>query len=486
MLKIKEKVNFDYDVVISGGGPAGSGAAYHLRKLGLKVLVVEADKFPRDKVCGDAISPIAINELEAMGITKTPTFQNANEITKVGLFVENNHAIVNLILPDHLHYHARIIPRVELDYAIYQKAKEEGAEFLEETRVINYQTFPHKVVTTLQQGKKQFEIISKIIIGADGSRSVVRRLLQEKTFDDDFQLVGLRAYYDNVQGPSDRMDVYFMEENFPGIFWFFPEGKSGANIGLATLSNTFPHKQSQVKKILTDHIKNNKDIAARIGNGTLRNKIEGWPITFYDAKKEVTGDRVLLVGEAAGLINPLSGDGIQYALLSARWASEILGKCFEEDDFSAEKLADYKLVLDQELGYDLAFSNLIVHFPRNKSLLPVWMKAVDTLVQRARKDQKFAEIIVGISEGTFPSFKALTLDFVMKILLQGGISGSDYILDTMKGPSSFKNEGTLFLKSAKKIVSEISDHPKNNLDWASQIGKKLFHVAKYAANSGNK
>ena len=192
------------------------------------------------------------------------------------------------------------------------------------------------------------------------------------------------------------------------------------------------------------------------------------------------------MGEAAGLINPLSGDGIQYALLSARWASEILGKCFEEDDFSAEKLADYKLVLDQELGYDLAFSNLIVHFPRNKSLLPVWMKAVEILVERARKDQKFAEIIVGISEGTFPSFKALTLDFVMKIMLQGGISGSDYILDTMKGPSSFKNEGTLFLKSAKKIVSEISDHPKNNLDWASQIGKKLFHVAKYAANSGNK
>ena len=125
MLKIKEKVHFDYDVLISGGGPAGSGAAYHLRKLGLKVLVVEADKFPRDKVCGDAISPIAINELEAMGITKTPTFQNANEITKVGLFVENNHAIVNLILPDHLHYHARIIPRVELDHL--SKGKRSGS-----------------------------------------------------------------------------------------------------------------------------------------------------------------------------------------------------------------------------------------------------------------------------------------------------------------------------------------------------------------------
>ena len=484
MLIIKEKINFDCDVLVSGGGPAGSGIAFHLTKLGLKVIVAEAEKFPRDKVCGDAVSPIAINELHQMGITENEVFKKANEITKVGLFVEDNHAIVNLVLPEHLSHHARIIPRFQLDNAIYETAKKMGAEFLEQTRVLKFIVFPNKVVTTLQQGQKEFEITSKIIVGADGSRSVVRRLLRKETFDDDYQLVGLRAYYDDVSGPTDRMDVYFIKDNFPGIYWFFPEGKSGANIGLATLSKTFPQKQQQVKKLLTDHISNNKDIAERIGNGKLRHKIEGWPITFYDAKKEVTGNRVLLIGEAAGLINPLSGDGIQYALLSARWASEILKDCFEEDDFSNENLQPYKKILDKELGYDLAFSNLIVHFPRNKSLLPVWMKAVDILVARAKNDQKFGEIIVGISEGTFPSFQALTLDFVFKILMQGGISGSDYFLDMKKQPSDFKNDGKLFLKSAKQILSEINHDRKSNIDWLSQIGKKLVNVSKYAIKSG--
>lgn len=485
MLKISEKIHFDCDVLVSGAGPAGSAIAYHLGKMGLRVIVAESEKFPRDKVCGDAVSPIAINELHLMGLTNSSVFKKANEITKVGLFVENDHAIVDLVLPEELPYHARIIPRLLLDNSLFEHAKKMGAVVKEQTRVLSYKTFPNKVVTTLQHGNKQFELVSKILIGADGSRSVVRRILRNETFDDGFQLIGLRAYYDQVGGPRDRMDVYFIEENFPGIYWFFPEGESGANIGLATLSKTFPYKPQQVKKLLTDHIAHNKDIRDRINGGSLRDKIEGWPITFYDAKKAVTGNRVILVGEAAGLINPLSGDGIQYALLSARWASEILAKCFRDDDFSAPKLGSYKRVLDEQLGYDLAFSNLIVHFPRNKSLLPVWMKAVETLVARAKDDQKFGEIIVGISEGTFPSFKALTFDFVLKILLQGGTMGSDYIMETLKKPAEFGADGQRFLKSIQKLISEIAKEPQNNLQWLSQIGKKLYHVSQHAANVKN-
>ncbi len=487
MMKIRQKINYDCDVLISGGGPAGSALAYHLAKHGLKVIVAEAEVFPRDKVCGDAVSPIAIKELHEMGITQSSVFKNANEITKVGLFVEKDHAIVDLLLPEELPYHARVIRRFHLDHEIFKKAVTAGAAFLQNTRVLEYTVSEHKVVTILQENLKQNKtsITSKVIIGADGSRSVVRRALQAETFDNGFQLLGLRAYYDEVSGPLDRMDVYFIKENFPGIYWFFPDGKSGANIGLATLSKTFPHKPAQVKKLLTDHIAKNKDIKNRIGNGKLRDKIDGWPITFYDAKKKVAGHRVLLVGEAAGLINPLSGDGIQYALLSARWASEVLMKCMEEDDFSDERLAKYKQILDKELGYDLAFSNLIVHFPRNKSLLPVWMKAVDILVARAREDKKFAEIIVGISEGTFPSFKALTLDFVFKIILQGSKSATDFLVESIKHPAQFKTDGEDFVSGIKQIIEEISKESKENVHWVSQIAQKLLNVSRYAVK-GNK
>ncbi len=112
MLTVKPKINYDCDVLISGGGPSGSALAFHLAKKGIKVIVVEAAKFPRDKICGDGVSPIALAELNKMGITKTRKFAKANEIKKVGLFLKNDQVFINLSKPEHLKYHARIIPRI--------------------------------------------------------------------------------------------------------------------------------------------------------------------------------------------------------------------------------------------------------------------------------------------------------------------------------------------------------------------------------------
>jgi menaquinone-9 beta-reductase len=133
MIHIKQIQKYDCDVLIVGGGPAGSGLAYHLSKKGYKVIVAEAAIFPRDKVCGDGVSPIALAELHAMGITGTEKFALANEINKVGLFIKTDKVFINLSKPDHLPYHARIIPRIELDSWIYEAAKNAGAIYHEST-----------------------------------------------------------------------------------------------------------------------------------------------------------------------------------------------------------------------------------------------------------------------------------------------------------------------------------------------------------------
>ncbi|MEP6846105.1 MAG: FAD-dependent monooxygenase, partial [Panacibacter sp.] len=119
MIKIKPVYKYDCDVLIAGGGPAGSALAYHLAKKGLKIIVAEAECFPRDKVCGDGVSPIALAELDAMGIKNWEGFAGANEISKVGLFIKEDKVFINLSKPEHLPFHARIIPRIELDNWIY-------------------------------------------------------------------------------------------------------------------------------------------------------------------------------------------------------------------------------------------------------------------------------------------------------------------------------------------------------------------------------
>ena len=142
MVTIKPIQKYDCDVLIAGGGPAGSGLAFHLAGKGFKVIVVEAEKFPRDKVCGDGVSPIALSELHAMGITGMEKFARANEISKVGLFIKNDKVFIDLSKPSHLPFHARIIPRIELDQMIYEAAISVGATYIESIRVVSYSISP--------------------------------------------------------------------------------------------------------------------------------------------------------------------------------------------------------------------------------------------------------------------------------------------------------------------------------------------------------
>ncbi len=479
MIILKQKIAFDCDVLIVGGGPAGSALAYHLAKDGIQVIVAEAEKFPRDKVCGDGVSPIALAELHAMGITKTQTFKKANEIDEVGLFIRDDQAIIKLAKPEALPFHARIIPRKELDHLIFEAAQQAGAVFYEECRVSGYQITRDRVVTTYRRGRGEGRIVSKVIVGADGSRSVVARQLKGAKTNAAFQLLGLRAYYEGINGPKNRVDVYFSEENFPGIYWLFPKEEAGANVGMAMIYQTYPQRQGQVKQLFENHLSNNPDLRRRIGDGFSESKIEGWPITFYDAKSPVIAGRLMLVGEAAGLINPLSGDGIQYSLLSARWAADCLKSCHASSDYSMTSLNTYKQKLDAELSHDFAVSNLMVHFARNKTLTPVLMRLLGILISRAKTDQGFAEIVAGIFEGTYPSYKALSPDFIVKVLLQAGIDLKDYLGRTGRDSGQLKQDISQILRALIKTAGEISGDRKVHSEWLMGVAGKTLAVSKH-------
>lgn len=487
MITVQPIQKYDCDVLIAGGGPAGSSLAYHLAKKGLKIIVAEAERFPRDKICGDGVSPIALAELNAMGIKKWKKFSLVNEISKVGLFIKNDKVFINLSKPENLPFHARIIPRIELDNWIYETAKKAGAQYLEDTRVTGYVITSTGVVAQLKQGLASKQIRAKVIVGADGSSSVVARQIHGGKHSDEFQLLGLRTYYENVNGPVDRVDIYFTDDSFPGIYWLFPKGKKGANIGMAAISATFPHKPANIRSLLAGHLKNNKDIKERVGNGKPEGKIDGWILKFFNHKSILTGDRLLLAGDAAGLINPLSGDGIQYALLSARWAAETLGDCFKNNDFSAPALFNYRRKVDKELGYDFALSNLLVQFARNKTLTPVWMKILSVMISRAKEDKEYADIIAGIFEGTYPSQKALNLNFILKSLLQGGKDiASAAITDLVNNPASLIESGLAFTQTTLNILGDIKKFPKEQGGWVKKTAGKTLTVAGYVIKSISK
>ncbi|NOQ73876.1 MAG: geranylgeranyl reductase family protein [Crocinitomix sp.] len=479
MISVTPKIIYDCDVLIVGGGPAGSGLAFHLASKGIKVTVVESAVFPRDKICGDGVSPIALAELDKMGITGADEFEKANEINKVGLFLKDDKVFIDLSKPDYLPYHARIIPRIELDNWIYEAAKKAGATFIQGTTVTEYTTSENAAVVSLKSGDKTFKLKTKLLVGADGANSTIARQLHGRKPKDDYQLLGLRAYYDNVNGPNDRVDIYFNEDGFPGIFWMFPKGATGANIGIAMISKTFPVKPDHVKKILLSHIENNEDIKERIGDGEPAEKIKGWPITFFNPKQKLSDNRIMLVGEAAGLINPLSGDGIQYALLSARWATETIEQCVAEDRFSAQDLDTYTVKVKEEVAFDFALSNLLVQFPRNKTFTKMWIKILTAMIAKAKVDKEYADTIAGIFEGTYPSYKALNLSFILKTLKQGGVELTNSFEAHIKNPEKSLDTGMEMVDFLTKIITEVKDNPKAHLKWITDTVLKTATVAKH-------
>lgn len=484
MISIKQIHKYDCDVLIIGGGPSGSGLAYHLAKNKIKVKVVEAQRFPRDKICGDGVSPIALAELDAMGISKWQHFSKANEISKVGLFIKNDSVFIDLSKPDNLPYHARIIPRIELDNWIYNTAKKAGAAYLEDTRLISYTITDDAAFATLKQGDQTIKIKAKIIVGADGSNSTVARLMHGAKNSDEFQLLGLRAYYENINGPTDRVDIYFTGESFPGIYWLFPKGESGANIGMAMVSSTLPYKPSHVRNMLASHIQNDHHIKERIGNGEIDGNIDGWMLKFFNSKSRIHGNRILLVGDAAGLINPLSGDGIQYALLSARWASETLIACVKKNDYTSKATVPFRKRVDKELGYDFALSNLVVQFARNKTLSAVWMQILEVMISRCKEDKAYANTVAGIFEGTYPSYKALNSQFIINSILQAAKDiGGKAIADMISDPSTIIQNGLALSQTTLQVLEEIGKDPSIHGKWLLNTANKTIAVAGHILKS---
>ncbi|WP_459212052.1 geranylgeranyl reductase family protein [Aquimarina rhabdastrellae] len=467
MIKISPIPNYDCEVLIIGAGPGGSALAGRLAQNGICTILIESQEFPRDKVCGDFVGPVAIAELQKLGIAGLEDFPKANRINEASVFLDGEE-IINQAIPrlEGIPYYGRVIPRITLDHWIFEYAQKKGAITKEKTRLKNYTVYPDKVVAEISQNGKSKTIIAKMIIGADGSSSTVARIFHGQKPSDFDRILAVRAYYEGIEGPQDRCDLFFTEESFPGYYWLFPTGNGNANIGVGMVLKTLPQNDTHLKELLTALIQKDKSLSARVGNGQIKGKIQGWPLATYNAKKKIIGNRLLLLGDAAGLINSLNGEGIQYALLSARWAADTIISSVQNDDFSTVSLTSYKKKIEEELAYDLTLSNMIIQCIRNRKLNPFWMELLSIMVSRARIDKSYAEIAGGILAGMQPANKAVHPAFITKTLVQGamhfGVKGAKEVL---KGPEHWMSTGKSTVAHVKEIIKEAKENPKEYKEW---------------------
>ncbi len=487
MLSFSQIPKLDADVLIAGGGPAGASAATYLSRAGWRVLLMEFQQFPRDKVCGDFVGPIALEELDKLGIRRffNEDYQSANLITNAALFLDGrelaNHHISRV---SGLPAFGRVIPRLKLDWWLREIARLSGTQIVELCRVTDFEVFKThvEVVCKYKNEEKRFNV--RALIGADGSSSTVARLLSGTTHASKNRMLAVRAYYDNMEGPWQRADVYYSSNSFPGYYWLFPTGKTTANVGIGMVKETFPENETHLNDLLKHTVENDPALRRRVGKAKLRGKIVGWPLSTFDPDMQITAHRILLAGDAAGLINSLNGEGIQTAISSGRWAAETLMDCLQKNTLTKPDLDAYRRTVDREIGCDMMLSQMVIEFIRNRTLNPVWLQLMSTMSARARANPKYAGVAGGVLSGIVPAKEVLNPAFIAETMLQIGVSGSRYCAQTFfGGPAAWQKSIQSITQLSLNLAEHSMEKPLDYMNWLQGVSVNGFEFSRRLWNN---
>ena len=478
------KQEYDSDVIVVGAGPAGSAAAHYLASAGYDVILVDKCKFPRDKICGDFVSPVAQIELRRLGITSTPEFKKSNPISRASVYLDGN-KLISRSVPKvkGLPRYGRVVPRFILDKLLLDSAIKEGAIFLEGLKAIGMRIKRKAVELQVEDlsGKKILK--ARLLIGADGSNSTIAKLIRGQPPSSADRIIAIRGYFKDIDGSPNQADLHFNKESFPGYCWLFPTGKKQANVGVGMVLDTLP-SGNRLKELLNQLIENDLALHKRLRNAKLVGQIRGWPLTTYNVNQQLVDNRVMLVGDAAGLVNPLNGEGIQYALLSGRWASDVAISCLIANDLSKDALLAYQHFVEKELRYGMSLASLIVQLIRNRSFNPFWLGSMELMAARSQVDPRYADIVGGILMGTVPQSEATSLEVIQGTIEQAMLStGLTNLLKTIQDPDAMAKATAEAFQTGFEIAIQATQNPSEFINWAIKSTTNAINLA--IASSSN-
>ncbi len=329
------------DILVIGAGPAGSLAARYAASNGADVLLIDKkSEIGTPKRCAEGVS---ISGLEKVGIVIDKRWV-AREVPGVRLVSPDQTSVWLNTDKIELPESGYILERKVFDKHMAMDAARAGAKIMIKTRATSLKRDEDKVIVTAEQLGKEFTITAKIIIAADGPESHVARwagLDCNTPFDEmescaQFEMAGLKMENNNC------IQLYFGSVAPGGYAWIFPKGEDIANVGLGVLKN---RAEKTAYEYLLDFVaqcpetKDAQPVELNIGGDPVGGLI-----------KERAGDNILVVGDAAGFVNPITGGGINNALESGMYAGQVAAKAIKEGNFSADYLKEYVKITDEQYG----------------------------------------------------------------------------------------------------------------------------------------
>ena len=310
------------DVLVVGAGPAGSAAAAWAARAGLDVVLVDAATFPRDKTCGDGLTPRAIGEMQKLGLESWLRGHTVNEGLRAHGFGQT------LLLPwpgGSLPDWGSAVARSELDDHLRTVALDSGARGVEGARAVGVRRDGERVTAVeLRDADGTYEVACQWLVVADGVRSPLGKLLGREWHRDTVYAVAGRSYVDSELSDDPWISSHLelrdeQGELVPGYGWIFPLGDGTVNLGAGTLATSARPAEVAIKPLMQTYA---DTIGADFGlSGELRRPTSAL-LPMGGAVSNVAGPNWALIGDAAACVNPLNGEGIDYGLETGRFVAE--------------------------------------------------------------------------------------------------------------------------------------------------------------------
>jgi menaquinone-9 beta-reductase len=350
------KLNDRYNVIIAGSGPAGSSAAAILGEMGYAVLLIDKESFPRDKTCGDGVTYKALPALKRLGLddiikAESPFFTNGYTL----VFRDNTKLIFEKPATDNAL--AYIISRHAFDNILLENAVSfESVTLLSDTKVtgLTYENDAVKGVVT--EGGKTF--YADIVMDATGVNSILGR----ENKNPKSCALAVRGYYSNVTDLNNTIEVYFSDDILPGYFWIFPTSPTTANIGGGTFQNIVEDKKINIKELLHHFVNNHPVASKKLKNAQLEGILKGGkiPLAFGDFSWSRVRQNLMLIGDAGGFVNPITAEGISYAMKTGIFAAEVAHNYFNDKNKNCEILKEYDALWLKEFSNQYKLGDIFI------------------------------------------------------------------------------------------------------------------------------
>jgi geranylgeranyl reductase family protein len=378
-----------FDVVIIGAGPAGTSAAIALRDSALSVAIVDRARFPRDKTCGDALSVDVVNQLSKLSPTLMDAFRELSPKAPSGgvRIIAPSHEFIDIPFQSGSgQRQGYVCRRIDFDMLMLAEARRDDRLTVKEgCEVQDVRLSDDSVTLQTTHGT----LTAKLIIAADGAQSVVKRKMTTSKINPRFHSAGIRTYHAQINGfhTDNFIELYFLREILPGYLWIFPLPDGYANVGIGMLTSAVSSRKVNLNKVFRQLLATHPLLAERFRNATVLEQPQGYGLPLGGAHGDLSGNRYLLTGDAASLIDPFSGEGIGNAIRSGRFAAAQAIESFRKNNFSREALRQYDLKMNSMLKSEFEVS-------RGMLRLCQFPAVFNTIVRKANRNAQLHQTLI--------------------------------------------------------------------------------------------